>query len=164
MNKVDDTLMKQQALRNVASLPELLEKLQHRLGALPHQLQTSATGVDTKPQPPSNPAPKVISPARKKSISVPVKSKPRDSSSSESDSDTVNKKMERAKSFVGYLSSIQKALDENSDSMANEALMKDLHDKGFVVKTRESKTQKGLYKYLQGQIKKLNKVIEEEET
>ena len=56
---IGEKLIQQEAMRNIANLPDLLEKLQRRLSVLPHQLNVSAMGAASKPPPLPPPPPPV---------------------------------------------------------------------------------------------------------
>ena len=55
--RIGETLLQQEAMRNIANLPDLLKKLQGRLSVLPQQLTIGAMGASPKPAPPPSPHP-----------------------------------------------------------------------------------------------------------
>jgi hypothetical protein len=168
-SKVDEALMKQEALRNVAGLPKLLEKLQRRLTMLPQEPQASAVGAG-KPLPPPPPQPPQ-KPPPKAELKDPVRVVPSSLTSSSSSSDDggeekeIAAKIQRARAYVDYLKSILGALSPTDETQVDRAITEDLTQKGFAVQnTRGTKTQKGLHKYVTGQIGKLEKFLKEEGT
>jgi hypothetical protein len=51
--RIGEKLLHQEAMRNIANLPDLLEKLQKRLSVLPHQLNATSDSSKTPPTPPA---------------------------------------------------------------------------------------------------------------
>jgi len=52
--RIGEKLLQQEAMRNIANLPDLLEKLQRRLSVLPHQLSATSDSSKTPPTPPQS--------------------------------------------------------------------------------------------------------------
>ena len=168
----DELLLRQKALRSFASLPSMLETLQKRLESKT-PINNPPTTAST-PQPPQPPVSKTdvkpSKPVTRRSVKMPVEkiavdaaftASPLTESSERSESSSASKKRDKAILLVEYLQEIQGALNEtNSSNEVDPLLTDDMKLKGFdIPNTRTNKTEMGLYRYIDEQIIKLNRVV-----
>ena len=185
--KVDDILMKQEALRNIASLPKILKKLQTRL-SLPPSLfypTVTATGKPTPPPAPSFSAP-LASPKFSTPSSSPVSGRKvkEESPESEHDADSdydpqsdasfnyaderkpsvtsAEKVAVRAQQLIEYLNDIQQLVDQNSDGDVDRTIIEDMNKNGFKTgTTRSARSHKAVHKYIATKRKQLQQKLDE---
>jgi len=172
----DEQLLRQKALRSSASLPSMLQELLRRLegntpGNTPgNNPPTPASKSQPLHPPVSKTDAKPSKPVTRRSVKVPVDNiavdatftaSPLTESSERSESSSASKKRDKAILLVEYLQEIQGALNEtNSSNEVDPLLTDDMKLKGFdIPNTRTNKTEMGLYRYIDEQIIKLNRVV-----
>ena len=187
VTKVDETLMKQEALRNVASLPNILKKLQARLSLSPSLFYPPAIDAG-KPAPP--PAPSYSASLASPEFSTPssspigerkVKGKaPQSVHEADSDydpqSDTSSSYADERKPSISkaekvavkvqllieYLDDVKQLIDQNSDGDVDQMIIEDMNQKGFKTgTTRSSKSHRAVHKYIVTKRKQLQQKLEE---
>jgi len=174
----DEQLLRQKALRSFASLPSMLEELKKRLdsktpGNNPPTPETKSQSPQVPRSSSSKTGAKPSKPAKSKSEQVPVDKVAVDAtftaspltegseSSESSESSSASKRRDKASRLVEYLQEIQSALNRaNSSDDVDTLLTDDMKLKGFEIpNTRTNRTEMGLYRYIDEQIARLNRVI-----
>jgi len=186
--KVDESLMKQEALRNIASLPKILKKLQTRL-SLPPSLFYPTTAVATgKPTPPPAPtysatlaSPKFSTPSSSPTGERKVKEEsPQSEHDADSDYDPQSdssfsyaderkpsvsnseKVAVRAQQLIDYLNDILQLIDQNSDGDVDQTIIEDMNNNGFKTgTTRSARSHKAVHKYIATKRKLLQQKLDE---
>ena len=123
--RIGEKLLQQEAMRNIANLPDLLEKLQRRLSVMPHQLNVSAMGASSYKPPPTPPQTRYFTP--KTSVRDSFKTDSSQQSKSASSKKSAKKtsaqpKTERSQDSISSLFESSSSYETSSSSSSSSSM------------------------------------------